>query len=493
MSGRVQPGDVLGGKYAVEAVIGQGGTGYVVAAQHLVLRRRVALKFLRPELAVQSELGHRFLREAQAAAQMTGDHVARVMDADTLPTGEPYLVMEFLEGEDIAAILRRSGPLSFREAAEYIVQACDAVREAHALHIVHRDLKPSNLFLTTGPNGEPRIKVLDFGVSKVLGSGSSQSLTGSDHVVGSPHYMSPEQVRTPREVDERTDIWSLGATLFTMLTGHVPFDGRSMIEVCGALLCGPPPRVGRFRADVPEGLEQVVLRCLRIDPAERFESASALARELAPFTLVHPSAIGDRPRTSSGLSDAGALVSASQSGAPAGRPPAHGRAAVVFGAIALSAAAFVALVPRLRGPSAERSVPSAEVRPREIPAAVDSARDPRSVSGPNSSSMRDPAGGEESPLSSDLPPAVAAVGSAAKAAPAVSSARARLTAQSSAPSGRPSAAPAPCGTCVPATMESGTGQGGPARPARSTSPAPSCPDPFYVDEHGIKTIRPECL
>src|ERR1700730_9735210 len=260
MGGRVQPGEVLDGKYAVERIVGQGGTAYVVAAQHLILRRRVALKFLRPELAVQPEIGRRFLREAQAAAQMRGYHVARVMDADTLRTGEPYLAMEFLEGEDLAAVIRRCGHLSVSDAADYLLQACEAVREAHTLKVVHCDLKPGNLFLTQGPDGKPCVKVLDFGLSKVLTpDAGSLSLTDSNLVVGSPHFMSPEQIRTPRDVDERTDIWSLGATLFAMLTGHVPFGGRSMIEVCGALLCGPAPSVRRLRADVPAELEEVVL------------------------------------------------------------------------------------------------------------------------------------------------------------------------------------------------------------------------------------------
>jgi serine/threonine-protein kinase len=460
MSGRVQPGDVLDGKYAVERVIGQGGTGYVVAAQHLVLRRRVALKFLRPELAAQPELGTRFLREAQSAAQMTGDHVARVLDADTLSTGEPYLVMEFLEGEDLAAVLRRSGPLSIQDATDYMLQACEAVREAHAHGVVHRDLKPANLFLTRGPEGEPRLKVLDFGLSKVLSEGAGQSLTGSDHVVGSPHFMSPEQIRTPREVDQRSDIWALGATLFTMLTGRVPFDGRSMIEVCGALLCGPPPCLRRFREDVPEALEQIVLRCLRVEAAERFASVTELARALAPFAPARRSApdcpVDGRPA----VSDAGSVVTASRDRAPTGRPPPPVRVAVVLGAVALAGVALLAAFrPRL-APPPDGSAPSAEARVAPPPPGTNPEMNARA----SDSTPRSPAPAD-SPRDD--------------AAPRLSEPTANADAGSGLP--RRCVPPLSCERAEP-----------PARVPRSRSTRP-CPDPFYVDEHGIKTIRPECL
>jgi serine/threonine protein kinase len=341
MGGRVQPGEVLDDKYAVERMVGEGGTGYVVAAQHLILRRRVALKFLRPELAAHPELGRRFLREAQAAAQMRGDHVARVMDADTLRTGEPYLVMEFLEGQDIAAVLRRCGHLSVSDATAYLIQACEAVGEAHALKVVHRDLKPGNLFLTQGPDGKPWVKVLDFGLSKVLThDGILQGLTDSNHVVGSPHFMSPEQIRTPRDVDERTDIWSLGATLFAMLTGHVPFDGRSMIEVCGALLCGPAPRVRLLRAEVPAELEAVVLRCLRVEPADRYESVAALSRALAPFAGEISHAGPERTHSTPVSADVAEPMSASRVEIRGDDKRPLRRLAVVIGMIALAGLAM---------------------------------------------------------------------------------------------------------------------------------------------------------
>jgi serine/threonine-protein kinase len=454
MTKRVQPGDVLDGKYAVERAVGQGGTGYVVAAQHLVLQRRVALKFLRPELAAEPQLGSRFLREAQAAAQLTGDHITRVLDADTLSTGEPYLVMEFLEGEDLAAVVRQRGPLPIRDATDYIVQACDAVHEAHALHIVHRDLKPANLFLTRGPDGKPHIKVLDFGLSKVLCSGAGQSLTGSNHVVGSPHFMSPEQIRTPREVDERSDIWSLGATLFTMLTGRVPFDGRSMIEVCGALLCGPPPHPRRYREDVPEELEQIVLRCLRVEPAERFASVTELARALAPFAASGPHTSTDsRPA----LSDAGAAVTASVHGAAGARPAPHLRALAVLGVIALAGLAFAAAFRARLAPSSDAPRAAAATASESTP-----PRAPASVSQGRAADLPLDDGGGRNPPPQPL---------------------ASLTSE-------------PLARSVPSTYGRPSPSFKDARPQPAAPRPPRalpCPDPFYVDEHGIKTIRPECL
>jgi serine/threonine protein kinase len=463
MGGRVQPGDVLDGKYAVERIVGQGGTAYVVAAQHLILRRRVALKFLRPELAVQPELGQRFLREAQAAAQMRGDHVARVMDADTLQTGEPYLAMEFLEGEDIAAVIRRDGQLSVSDATDYLLQTCEAVCEAHRLKIVHRDLKPANLFLTQGPGGKPCIKVLDFGLSKVLTpDGSSQSLTDSDHVVGSPHFMSPEQIRTPRDVDERTDIWSLGATLFAMLTGHVPFDGRSMIEVCGALLCGPAPRVRRLRADVPAELEEVVLRCLRVEPADRYESVAALARALAPFSREGSHASPEQTQSTAGWVDGGASSTASYVGILQGDVRPSHRLALVIGMIALGGLAMEwgwaqrATRPAPRFASMAEEPPGAMTVLADVPSPALSAP-PDSDPGPNSRTSAENA----------------AVADASTLRPVRSRAGARMPRR--------------------AAASSASGHASLAPPIGSSDEAQSCSDPFYIDGQGIKTFRPECM
>ena len=505
--GKVQPGEVLDGKYAVERIVGQGGTGYVVVAQHLILHRRVALKFLRPELAAQPELGRRFLREAQAAAQMKGDHVARVMDADTLRTGEPYLVMEFLEGEDMAAVVQRRGPLSVAEASGYLLQACEAVREAHALKVVHRDLKPGNLFLTHGPDGRPYVKVLDFGLSKVLTSDwGSQSLTDSNHVVGSPHYMSPEQIRTPREVDERTDIWSLGATLFTMLTGHVPFDGRSMIEVCGALLCGPPPRVRRFRDDVPAELDEVVLRCLRVDPADRYPSVVALSRALAPFGGEASRPTFEQAPSISDSADVEAPMTAPRV-APgrADKPPA-GRLAVLLGVIALVGLITAWGLGRL---AALRVAPpaAADGPPLSVPAGLPSSASITAFG--DAPALALPVGTIDSDRvsGSSLTPEIRSVAGAPAAlkaralvadrnprATVVSSSMASAAARVVASAAVPATAPRREQSPAPASASASPGRGRtPNAAASASAQPPRCDDPFYIDGQGIKTIRPECL
>ena len=201
----VAPGDVVGGKYRVERVLGRGGMGIVVAATHVHLRELVALKFLLTPGGQTSQVMARFLREAQITAKMRGQHVARVTDVGVLPNQVPYMVMEYLEGSDLRRIVRSRGPLPVEEAVDYVVQACEGVAEAHALGVVHRDLKPSNLFVSTGRDGAPLVKVLDFGVSKLsqLLDEAAQELTGTGMLLGSPRYMSPEQLRSSASVDGR--------------------------------------------------------------------------------------------------------------------------------------------------------------------------------------------------------------------------------------------------------------------------------------------------
>jgi serine/threonine protein kinase len=278
-----QPGDVVAGKYVVKNVIGRGGVGVVVAADHKTLRCPVAIKFLRPELAYEPKVVERFLREAHAAARLRSEHVARVMDADSTPEGAAYLVMELLEGRDFAQLLKDEGPLPVATAVDYVVQACDAVAEAHASGIVHRDLKSANLFLTRRADGAPLVKVLDFGLSKVDRTPSQASLTADDHVVGSPHFMSPEQMRSSREADARSDIWSLGVVLYTLLAGRVPFPGTYLTEVCSAVLAGSPPALDAVRPEVPAELAAVIARCLELEPEDRFQSVGELVAALAPF------------------------------------------------------------------------------------------------------------------------------------------------------------------------------------------------------------------
>jgi serine/threonine-protein kinase len=243
----------------------------------------VALKFLRPEIAHEPHIVQRFLREAHAAARLRSEHVARVMDADSTEGGSAYLVMELLEGRDFAALLSEQGALPIPTAVDYVMQACDAVAEAHALGIVHRDIKSANLFLTHRADGTPLVKVLDFGLSKAERSPSQATLTKDDHVMGSPHFMSPEQMRSSREADARSDIWSLGVVLYTLLAGRVPFEGVFLTEVCAAVLSGSPPALATLRPEVPSELAAVVDRCLRLEPEDRFQTVAELVTALAPF------------------------------------------------------------------------------------------------------------------------------------------------------------------------------------------------------------------
>lgn len=290
----VEPGAVIAGKYVVERVIGRGGVGIVAAARHVTLRQLVALKFLRPEIQGDPEVTHRFLREAQVAAQIRSEHVTRVMDAGALEDGTVFLVFEYLAGRDLAAVLREDGPLPIADAVDYLLQACEAIGEAHALGIVHRDLKPANLFLTQAPDGSPFVKVLDFGLSKFNRSVTSTSLTADNHVIGSPHFMSPEQMRSSRDADARSDIWALGVVLFGLLTARVPFEGQFLTEICAAVMAGNPRSLLALRPDAPPELESVILRCLRTDPADRIQSVVELANALRPFDPTHGAMRADR-------------------------------------------------------------------------------------------------------------------------------------------------------------------------------------------------------
>ncbi|MGK3984291.1 serine/threonine-protein kinase [Sorangium sp. So ce136] len=281
--GLVREGQVLAGKYRVERVIGAGGMGVVVAATHLQLEERVAIKLLLPAAARSRTLAERFVREARAAVKVKSEHVARVTDVGTLESGTPYMVMEFLAGSDLSDALRTGGPIPPQAAVEYVLQACEALAEAHAAGIVHRDLKPANLFLTRRADGSPCVKVLDFGISKVATGGADPRITDTKAVMGSPLYMSPEQLKSSRDVDARTDIWSLGVILFELLAGEPPFDGATMPQLCVAIMQGVPRPLAAFRADVPPALEAVVLRCLEKTPERRFRDIGELAEALAPF------------------------------------------------------------------------------------------------------------------------------------------------------------------------------------------------------------------
>ncbi len=279
----VLPGDVIAGKYRVDRVLGAGGMGVVVAATHQQLDQRVALKFLLPEVAAHEDLVARFLREARAAVKIHSEHVSRVLDVGTLGTGAPYMVMELLDGDDLEQVLARRGPLPVPEVVGYLLQACEAVAEAHSLGIVHRDLKPANLFLARRPSGPPIVKVLDFGISKAPLSAKEKALTQEAALMGSPAYMSPEQMRASRDVDARSDIWSLGVVLHELLTQSLPFPGESVTVLITTALHEPHVPMRAQRAGIPTELQAVVDRCLEKEAERRFASMAELARALVPF------------------------------------------------------------------------------------------------------------------------------------------------------------------------------------------------------------------
>lgn len=273
------PGTVLLGKYRIEHVLGAGGMGVVAMATHLQLNERVALKFLLPEVMSNQEVVQRFLREAQAAVKLKGEHVARVIDVGTLEDGVPYMVMEYLEGGDLSQLLAESGPLPSMVAVDYALQACAALAEAHAIGIVHRDIKPANFFVTRRPDGSALLKMLDFGISKAP-VGVDQGLTRTQAVMGTPAYMSPEQMRSSRDVDARSDIWSLGVVIYELLAGMRPFRSESFSELCLKVAMDP---LQPLQIPHAPGLAQVVHRCLEKDPNHRFQNVAEVAAALAPY------------------------------------------------------------------------------------------------------------------------------------------------------------------------------------------------------------------
>ena len=275
-----EPGREILGKYRVEGVIGRGGMGVVLRAAHVELDTHVAIKVL--SSATSADVAARFLREAKAASKLRSEFVARVTDYGRLDDGQPCMVMELLDGEDYGAILER-GPLPIVDAVDAIVQAAAALAEAHAAGIVHRDIKPSNLFRTVRPDGSHCAKVLDFGISKLLAQAADQALTDTGHVLGTPLYMSPEQVRSPKEIDARTDVWSLGGVLYEMLAGQPPFHADTLGVVFARILETAPRPLAEHRPDVPAALAEIVHRCLEKDRERRVASMRELASLLVPF------------------------------------------------------------------------------------------------------------------------------------------------------------------------------------------------------------------
>ncbi len=440
-----KPGDVLAGKYLIQQTIGHGGMGVVFAGQHQALQQPVAIKFLRPEHSKSGDSLKRFLREARAAARIRNVHATRIFDIDSTPSGVPYIVMERLEGENVDRVLEVRGAFSVQLAVDCVLQACEALAEAHAAGLVHRDLKPSNLFLVTEPQGGLSLKVLDFGISKLLTGddlGTESNLTGPNTLLGSPQYMSPEQVRA-HPVDARTDIWALGVILFELLVVAPPFQADSIPHLYALILSAAPTRLRQRLPKAPQALEDVILRCLQKDPAHRPQDVGELAVLLEPFASPSAAAAVARIRSTLDKSLTTAPSSASDpvlSSRPAGRAgvdPAFEPTVAAGGSrgrswglaalgVAALAVALAVLLPRLAGST------SGSVAPVAAP---------------------------PSPVAESVPPVAA-------------------------PS--PSAAPSATGAGAPAPAPAGALDGG-ARPLATTSPAASAP-PRVHDLRGIKLL-----
>ncbi len=276
------PGTLLADKFRIERLLGAGAMGEVYAIRHELTRHRRALKLLHASVRMVPDIVRRFLDEASAAGRAGNAHLVETFDAGILPSGEPYVVMELLDGETLSAVLERQGSLAAEDAAEWVAQAAEGIDAAHRSGIIHRDLKPDNLFLTER-DGRPFVKILDFGVSKFATESGGMSHTRAGAMYGSPAYMSPEQLTGSVDIDARTDVFALGVVLFQGLTGKLPFDAPTLEALALRVLAGGPTPIGSLRPDLPAPLVAVVARALAPQPALRYPSAQALAEALGPF------------------------------------------------------------------------------------------------------------------------------------------------------------------------------------------------------------------
>jgi len=294
----VEIGERFAERYVVSHIVGGGGMSVVVGARHDHLDQLMAVKFLAVPSELRREGVQRFFQEARAAASLRSEHIVRVTDAGTDEKGRHFIAMELLDGSDLAQVLNDKGPLPIADAVGFILHACEGIAEAHAAGIVHRDLKPANLFATRRIDGSPLVKVLDFGISKIANvrdQTGDQLLSHPESVLGTPRYMSPEQLRTPAEVDGRTDVWALGVMLLELLTGENPFAAPTAPEIFAAILADrEAPSAEALRPEVPRALSEVIARCLRKDPTLRTPSAGALAAELLPWSPPWAHEAGDR-------------------------------------------------------------------------------------------------------------------------------------------------------------------------------------------------------
>ncbi|HVZ75585.1 MAG TPA: protein kinase [Polyangia bacterium] len=349
------------GRYTITRVLGRGGMGAVYEARHARLGRRVAIKFLLPELALRADVLRRFENEAVAAGGLEHPNLVAVIDFGH-DDDVPFLVMEFLDGEDGSRLVRRLGALPVTRAVNIVLQACRGVAVAHDAGIVHRDLKPENLFLTDPGDGSDHVKVLDFGIAK-LRPADGEALTRTGSTFGTTHYMSPEQARGAGEVDARTDVWSLGVVLYELLAGRKPFEGDQPLNVVHQILNATPPALATLRPGLPRGLVAVVERAMQKDTAGRFPSVRAFANALEPFA-------GRAPALAAGAATGAPAPTAASALTPFEAPRARGRAAgTIFAVLGVVVAIVIVSIVGTRGKVREVSVPAPELAPAPTPVA----------------------------------------------------------------------------------------------------------------------------
>jgi serine/threonine-protein kinase len=444
MDGSFEPGSVFADRYVIQAQLGGGAAGVVLSATHTDLKQRVAIKLLKDRAPVSVE---RMIREARAALSIHSEHVVRVMDVGRDKEGHAFIVMEQLEGCDLGSLLQQKGCFPVAEAVDYVLQACAGISEAHARGIVHRDLKPSNLFLTRRADNTPLVKVLDFGISKTAEDEEAEtSLTGPEELVGSPRYMSPEQVRGARNVDHRTDLWALGVILFRFLSGVAPFGGKGK-GISGALtsvVMDDPPSLAELVPGLPRGLEAAVLRCLAKAPENRYESAAEMAVYISPFGSDDGRAAVARLIHSAGLSPESSRPGLTVPVVPAPAPARPSRR-LLFAALAAGVVAIPVAAVALLGHDKPAAFAAQPPSPIAVAPSADTAALPLKAVAPQAS---------ESAHAPDPAPAVSALAGqasalAGQADPAASAAR---HGQPQRPASHPRAAtPGPANTSVAKT------------------------------------------
>jgi eukaryotic-like serine/threonine-protein kinase len=486
-AGVVGEGDVLAGKYRVERVLGIGGMGLfgVVVAQHIQVYEKIALKFILPDMLGNSEAVTRFIRESRAMMKITSDHVARVTDVGTFPNGAPYMVTEYLEGEDLASWVEKRGVLPVEQAVEFLLQACLAVADAHSVGIVHRDLKPSNLLCIRRPEGDGSIKVLDFGISKALRASvlAPSSIPRMSSLLGSPPYMSPEQLGAQADIDARTDIWALGVILFELMAGHPPFAADSLTELTLRVAAERAPRIRSIRPDVPRGLEAAILKCLQKDREDRYSSVAALARDLLPFAAPGAKATVERV--------AGILAEADRSAYGTGptlslhsAPPPP------------SARTVPPVQPATAGGSFRSTVWAAGLSVAVVAVAIVGARiwvhetkPHRDVSYAAASSTPTPSADSAAAGPPVQPPDETA---------AAASPRPSVALSASPPSVPPAVSAIPPTRSEPPRRHPGAPHAAPRQPrppasASTAAPKVHCHPPYVIDSEGYRQYKPECL